>query len=72
VRRLALFTPLKQGTVEPVVVAQRLYEMSNVLHCQIDLGCGVDQGGHSALLLILVEGQNYTTFRNLVVVLGDR
>jgi hypothetical protein len=69
VRRLALFTPLKQGTVEPMVVAQRLHELGNVLHCQVDLGCGVDHGGHSALLPIMVDGQNYTTFQNLVVVL---
>ena len=38
VRRLALFTPLKQGTVEPMVVAQRLHEMGNILNCQSILG----------------------------------
>ena len=31
VRRLALFTPLKQGTVEPMVVAQRLHERGEYL-----------------------------------------
>src|SRR6266498_1267280 len=37
---------------------------------QVHLGRGLDQCGHLALLARIIDGQNYTTFRILVVVLG--
>jgi hypothetical protein len=69
VRRLPLFTPLTQGAVEGVIGAQFLPQGLNGLDRQIHLGRGLDQVSHSALLPLLADGQNDTTFRSLVVVL---
>jgi hypothetical protein len=38
---------------------------------QVHLGSGFDQYGHAALLPHIVDGQHYTTFQILVVVLED-
>jgi hypothetical protein len=42
----------------------------NILDRQIHLWHGLDQVSHSALLPLMADRQNYTTFRILVVVLG--
>src|SRR4029453_12490094 len=70
VRRFPLFTPLKQGTVERMVVAQRLDQGLNILDHQLHLGCGRDQVHYAALLPRMADEQHYTTCRILVVVLG--
>jgi len=36
---------------------------------QVHLWCRLDQCGHAALLPLMAQGQYYTTFRILVVVL---
>jgi hypothetical protein len=42
----------------------------NIFDRQVHLWRGLDQLSHSALLPLMADGQNYTTFRSLVVVLG--
>src|SRR6266404_838440 len=61
---------LKQGTIDGVIGAQLLYQVLNILGHQIHLWGRLDQVDHAALLLRMGNGQHYTTFRILVVVLG--
>src|SRR2546422_827403 len=67
-----LFTPLKQRAVDGVIGAQLLHQVLNIVERQVHLGSGFDQYGHAALLPHVVDGQHYTTFQILVVVLGLR
>jgi hypothetical protein len=72
VRCFPLFTPLKQRTVDGVLGAQLLHQVRNILDRQLHLWRCLDQIGHAALLPHRGDGQHYTTFRILVVVLGPR
>src|SRR5713226_7471799 len=69
-RRFPLFSPLKQGTVDGMIGAQLLHQVFNILDHQVHLWRGLDQCSHAALLPLMAQGQHYTTFRILVVVLG--
>ena len=71
-RRFPLFPPLKQGAVDGVRGAQLLYQGLNILGHQLHLWRRLDQTAHAALLPRMVDGQHYTTFRILVVVLSPR
>src|SRR5713226_9497680 len=70
-RRFPLFSPLKQGTVDGMIGAQLLHQVFNILDHQVHLWRGLDQCSHAALLPLMAQGQHYTTFRILVVVLGQ-
>src|SRR2546422_827405 len=70
VGRFPLFTPLKQRAVDGVIGAQLLHQVLNIVERQVHLGSGFDQYGHAALPPHVVDGQHYTTFQILVVVLG--
>jgi hypothetical protein len=67
--RFPLCAPLKQGAADRVLGAQVLNQRLNILNRHVHLRCGVDQCAHAALLPCMDDGQNYTTFRSLVVVL---
>src|SRR5712691_2714637 len=52
-----------------MIGTQFFHQVLNILDRQVHLWCGLDQCGHSVLLPRMVQGQHYTTFRILVVVL---
>src|SRR5712691_9603262 len=72
VRGFPLFPPLQQRAVDGVIGAQLLHQVLNIVDRQVHLGRGLDQVHHTALLPCRIDGQHYTTFRNLVVVLRGR
>src|SRR5216684_1778697 len=54
-----------------MIGTQFFHKVLNILDRQVHLWCGLDQCGHSVLLPRMVQGQHYTTFRILVVVLAE-